>query len=213
MLNCRQLGISTFCFKMMTYWFAGNSVCQYFVSDNTVLRKLRRAIQDNDFPSSMNSVSEYLVTKRCFPYFKFQHPVWKWRLVELHATRYLSILFQHDDLLRCCELDISTSCWEMRTYWVAGNSVCQYFVSDNTLLRKFRRAIQDNDFPSSKNSVSEYLVTKRCFPYFEFQHPAWKWRLAKLHATRYLSILFQYDDLLRCCELDISTSCWKMRTC
>ena len=50
------------------------------------VRKLRRAIQDNDFPSSKNSVSEYLVTKRCFPYFKFQHPVWKWRLAELQTN-------------------------------------------------------------------------------------------------------------------------------
>ena len=70
-----------------------------------ILRKLRRAIQDNDFPSSKNSVSEY-------PYFEFQHRVWKWLLDELHATRYLNILFQHDDLLSCCELDISTFCWK-----------------------------------------------------------------------------------------------------
>ena len=31
-LSCRQLGISTFCFKMMTCWVAGNSACQHLVS-------------------------------------------------------------------------------------------------------------------------------------------------------------------------------------
>ena len=149
------------------------------------------------------------MTKRCFPYFEFQHPVWKWRLAELHAisqhfvstwrlaellwNRHLKILLENEDMLSCRQLDISTLCLK-------------------AVLRKLRRAIQDNDFPSSKNSVSEYLVTKRWFTYFEFQHLVWKWRLAELHATRYLNILFQHEDLLSCCQLDISISCWKMMT-
>ena len=38
-----------------------------------------------------------------FSDFEFKHLVWKWRFAELYASRYLNILFQHDDFVSCCE--------------------------------------------------------------------------------------------------------------
>ena len=35
-----------------------------------------------------------------------------------------------------------------------------------------------------RTTVSEYLVTKRCFSDFEFQLLVWKWRFAELHESR-----------------------------
>ena len=58
-----------------------------------------------------------------------QHLVGKWGHVKLETTRYLNILLQNDDILSCRHLGMSSFWSKMMTYWVAGTSVCQYFVS------------------------------------------------------------------------------------